>query len=291
MQNKNITYYVNNKEIQYNVQAEHIKYGNYENLFLNDDNLIQDAEWLDEGITVQKFLDDSDYELFQNYINDLFKLHLSKITTKSLSDFKLEKYHEYVSDETHKLFLSSVTANSKAKGGLSIYSLPFHFNKIDNRISDICKRRISCKNIFTECFWLRVVRPQSNKDNNPPHKDGYLKRNRKMINLYVGIAGSNENSSLPFAPHSHLLNEKYIERTYGKTLVNGVKFTNPAVTGLYNKQLKMITPNPGHNQVLVFTPYVIHGGGRNLNDNTTRISLEMRFKKEVKAAKFFGFYN
>jgi hypothetical protein len=148
MQNKNITYYVNNKEIQYNVQAEHIKYGNYENLFLNDDNLIQDAEWLDEGITVQKFLDDSNYELFQNYINELFKLHLSKITTKSLSDFKLEKYHEYVSDETHKLFLGSVTANSKAKGGLSIYSLPFHFNKIDNRIDNSLIKMIMMNEIL-----------------------------------------------------------------------------------------------------------------------------------------------
>lgn len=291
MQNKKASYFINGKQIEYQVQAEKIAFGKYENIFLNDDNLIQNAEWLDKGYTIQKFLDDSDYKVFETFITELFKEHLTKLTNLPLNDFKLENYHNYVNDDTHKMFLKSVTATSKAKGGISIYSLPFHFNKIDERISDICKRRMSCKNLFTQSFWLRVVRPLTTNDNNPPHKDGYLKRNRKMVNIYVGIAGSNENSSLPFVPYSHLLNEKYIERTYGKTLVNGIKFTNPAVTGLLGKPLEMITPNPGYNEVLTFTPYVIHGGGRNLNTYKTRISLEMRFKKEVQVAKMFGFYN
>jgi ectoine hydroxylase-related dioxygenase (phytanoyl-CoA dioxygenase family) len=41
----------------------------------------------------------------------------------------------------------------------------------------------------------------------------------------------------------------------------------------------MIRPNPSENEVLVFSPYLVHGGGYNTNIDITRISLEMRFWK------------
>lgn len=290
MQSKDITYTINGQALQYHVEAEEIKFGKYENIFLSDDNHIQHADWFAEGYKVDQFLDTKDYSCFELYIHDLFIEHLKKITQTDLSNFTLEKYHTYVDDEIHRKFLTSVTAGSKARGGIPLTSLPFSYRKIDERISEICKCNLSSKNLFTQSFWLRIVRPCVEKDNNPPHKDGYLRRNRKMVNLYVGIAGSNEKSSLPFVPYSHLTNEKYIERTYGKALVNGVKFTNPAVTGLYNKSIEMFTPNPKRNEVLVFTPYMIHGGGRNLNSDVTRISLEMRFKKAPLIGKLIGFY-
>jgi len=34
------------------------------------------------------------------------------------------------------------------------------------------------------------------------------------------------------------------------------------------------------NQVLVFSPYLIHGGAVNLNSNETRISIEIRLWKK-----------
>jgi len=290
MQNKNVTYTINGQTLHYKVEAEKIKFGNYENIFLSDDNHIQDADWFAEGYKVDQFLDEVDYIKFETFIRDLFVSHLKTITPVDLSDFTLDRYHTYVNDDTHRKFLTSVTAGSKARGGIPLASLPFSYRKIDERVSEICKCSLSSKNLFTQSFWLRVVRPGVEKDNNPPHKDGYLRRNRKMVNLYVGIAGSNEKSSLPFVPHSHLINEKYIERTYGKALVNGVKFTNPAVTGLLNKSIEMFTPNPKKNEVLVFTPYMIHGGGRNLNVDVTRVSLEMRFKKAPFIGKLVGFY-
>lgn len=288
--NKNVTYKINNREVTFEVTADKIGYGKQENIFLKDDNLIQNAEWFAEGYTVQPFLDNSKYELLYAYIVDLFKTNLAKITNKSLDTFTLEKYHEYVDNKTHLQFLQSVTATSRGAKGIKLETLPFSYRNIDAKISDICKRDISCKNLFTDCFWLRVVRPNAAKDNNPPHKDGYIRRNRKMINIYVGLAGSNELSSLPFVPHSHLLNERYIERSYGQTFINGSKFTNPAVTGLYNRSIEMVTPNPQKNEVLVFTPYMIHGGGKNLNSFQTRISIEMRFKPR-RLEKYFGFYN
>ena len=36
-------------------------------------------------------------------------------------------------------------------------------------------------------------------------------------------------------------------------------------------------PNPGLNEVLVFSPYLIHGGAFNQQTDATRVSLEMRF--------------
>jgi ectoine hydroxylase-related dioxygenase (phytanoyl-CoA dioxygenase family) len=41
----------------------------------------------------------------------------------------------------------------------------------------------------------------------------------------------------------------------------------------------MITPNPSLGEVMIFTPHLIHGGGVNYNQDTTRVSLEMRFFK------------
>jgi ectoine hydroxylase-related dioxygenase (phytanoyl-CoA dioxygenase family) len=42
----------------------------------------------------------------------------------------------------------------------------------------------------------------------------------------------------------------------------------------------MIRPNPKPGQAMLFSPYLVHGGGYNLNTDTTRVSLEMRFWKK-----------
>jgi ectoine hydroxylase-related dioxygenase (phytanoyl-CoA dioxygenase family) len=39
----------------------------------------------------------------------------------------------------------------------------------------------------------------------------------------------------------------------------------------------LIRPNPKENEVMLFSPYLVHGGGYNFNADVTRISLEMRF--------------
>jgi hypothetical protein len=41
--------------------------------------------------------------------------------------------------------------------------------------------------------------------------------------------------------------------------------------------LHLLRPNPAPSEVLLFSPYLLHGGAVNLNENETRISLEMRF--------------
>ena len=53
-------------------------------------------------------------------------------------------------------------------------------------------------------------------------------------------------------------------------------FTVPSVVGAAFP-LTLERPNPGPNEVLVFSPYLIHGGGFNQQVDRTRVSLEMRF--------------
>lgn len=44
----------------------------------------------------------------------------------------------------------------------------------------------------------------------------------------------------------------------------------------------MIRPNPNTNEVMIFSPYLIHGCSDNSNDDSTRMSLEIRFIKNDK---------
>jgi acetylglutamate kinase len=39
----------------------------------------------------------------------------------------------------------------------------------------------------------------------------------------------------------------------------------------------MITPDPKEKEIMIFTPNIVHGGGMNINEDITRVSLEMRF--------------
>jgi len=41
--------------------------------------------------------------------------------------------------------------------------------------------------------------------------------------------------------------------------------------------LDMIRPDPKEGQLMLFSPYLIHGCANNDNENITRISLEVRF--------------
>ena len=50
----------------------------------------------------------------------------------------------------------------------------------------------------------------------------------------------------------------------------------PSVVGAAHP-LALERPDPAANEVLVFSPYLIHGGAYNQQPDRTRVSLEMRF--------------
>ena len=64
-------------------------------------------------------------------------------------------------------------------------------------------------------------------------------------------------------------------RTADGAIIDGVRFNVPAVTSI-DGDYKAIRPDPGRNEFLLFSPYLIHGGATNFNQHQTRISIELR---------------
>jgi hypothetical protein len=76
-----------------------------------------------------------------------------------------------------------------------------------------------------------------------------------------------------------LLKESDIERTVKGAVLNGTSYTVPCVISIKKEMPSLQRPNPEENEVMLFSPYLVHGGGYNFNEAKTRISLEMRFWK------------
>jgi len=279
MISKTLVYSINDREVKLDVKAEHIVPGKDNVLYVKDGPSIH-APWERDGYIVTNFLYQKLFDSFYSFVYDYIVCNLKKIRSFNTSEFTLDTYHKFVDDKEHLAFLKSVAAGRFGISGISLSKLPFSYKSFDDFVSLVCNKKFTCKKTFYKVFtsnhfWLRIVRPNSN-DNNPPHRDNHLMRNRKIVNIYAPIAGSNENSSLPIIPGSHFWSDSDLEITKGKAYINGIKFTNPAIVSSKN-ELKMITPNPQFGQLMLFTPYAIHGGGRNFNKDLTRISLEMRF--------------
>ena len=103
------------------------------------------------------------------------------------------------------------------------------------------------------------------------------------MNIYLPIHGSDDKSSLTIQPGSHKWNENITRTTRGGSTVLNKKYSVDAIVSS-KIELKMIRPNPSSNQLLLFSPYLIHGGAHNEN-NKTRFSLEVRFIKEDESLK------
>lgn len=274
---------INERFVNLPIRADKFAPGNDEILFNSDMSPAKNTAWEKEGYTIAQFLSPEDNHTINNGIKEFLKSILHDININTIG-FTLDQYHTFVNDEQHLQAMEAIRAGSDGTGGISMELFPVSIDKVDKRISEICCTNVTCRKTFTKDsksytvkhFWMRVVRPQHFKDNNPPHRDVHLERSRGAVNLYYPIAGSNMNSSLPILPGSHFWSEAEIVRTYGEAYVNDAKYTNPATVAAA-RGLNLITPNPQENEVMVFTPYAIHGGGYNFNSNSTRVSLEMRF--------------
>ncbi len=267
-------FYINNEKYELNVNGEVIK-GNDQILIKNEIDLTENTKWHSQGFIVKKFLGDLQQKNIINQVQEYF-IKLIKRTFNKLSnlDLKLEDYHKYLNYNDHLAMLKII------ENGISFDDININKEILENAVSEILNVSVSTKNphsdeINDKTFALRIIRPNCH-DFNPPHKDVYLDRLKNGINIYLPIIGSNQNSSLPLMPKSHFLNENQIYRTKNGALINNVKFRVPCIIKT-DSGLKLIRPNPKNDEILLFSPYLIHGGGLNLNSNLTRISLELRF--------------
>jgi hypothetical protein len=270
---KNTIVYVDDRVMEMRVDGD-TSFGTEEVLLNNDDDLSKGCNWHNDGYIVKNLLTPELYHKILNGVTKIIHSIIEKQTGEILQNFSLEKYHEFCEDNA--LHLKVIEQIQKY---MPLENLPVSYQLLDKEISEICAKEVTCNHPTKEVsrrFYIRIVRPQKSTDNNPPHRDVWLDRLRDAVNIYLPLAGSNRKSSLPLIPGSHLWKESDIERTIEGAKVNNVAFTVPCVVGS-KYGLKMIRPNVAENEVMVFSPYLIHGGGCNLNADTTRVSIEIRF--------------
>jgi hypothetical protein len=230
----------------------------------HDDNLIAGRPWEADGFVVAPFLMPADCARLAAGVATILARRMTNAGLSVPEPFALERYH------------AAVSAQGPWCYGLN--DLPVPVAAVSSRVSNILGQRVSTTpphGEFPEHFCFRVVRPRS-RDNNPPHRDVWLDRLRNAINIYVPLAGSSPQSSLPLVRGSHRWPESEIERTLEGARVNGMVYTVPSVVGAAHP-LTLERPDPGADEVLVFSPYLIHGGAFNQQTDRTRVSLEMRF--------------
>jgi ectoine hydroxylase-related dioxygenase (phytanoyl-CoA dioxygenase family) len=217
------------------------------------------------------------YGIFPIQDHTLFlRQFIQKAISKTIgSDINIEKYHSHVNEEQHKKVLNSMPYKKKDTVELQKFS-----EYLEASMTEILQEKVK---MFNDDIWVRICRPNrvSKEDFNPCHRDVYLDFYRNTVNIYLPIIGSDEKSSLLVQEGSHLWNENTTAVTRG-----GAHFKNKnkkySVDAIVQSKidLAMVRPNPAINEMLVFSPYLIHGCSDNNNEDTTRMSLEIRFIRD-----------
>jgi ectoine hydroxylase-related dioxygenase (phytanoyl-CoA dioxygenase family) len=238
-----------------------------DNIILNNDkNLLEDTDFDNVGYKVFDIKDMHDMNI---RLQNILKEEIYKVCNKNIN---LEKYHNEITEDEHKIILNSMPYKKNSTDKI---------NEFGNYIIDFVSSKLNKKiKIFNDDIWFRICRPSKNymNDFNPCHKDIYLDFYRNVINIYLPIVGSNENSTLMIEQSSHKWNENETIVTKDGAYFKNInkKYSVDAVVAS-KKPLNMYRPNPSIDQVMIFSPYLIHGCANNNNEDTTRISIEIRF--------------
>ncbi len=237
-----------------------------------DDDLTKDQPWSDNGFIVTHFLPENKYQSFFAGFVELFRKAVADAAISIPSNFSPEKYHEYVGADYEK-HLKVIQRTKLFEAG----DFPIPMEKVEARVSEVLGFEVKSIKPYNgeRVFHFRVIRPEA-ADYNPLHRDVWQDENKDAINIYVPLAGSNEKSSLLLAFGSHLWPESWTVRSQDGAEMNGIKFNVPGLIDS-EKSLDLVRPNPSENQMLLFSPYLLHGLSANGNHDATRISLEMRF--------------
>lgn len=263
---------INQQDFTYDVQGE-VGRTDGRVLLATDDDLSAGTAWAAAGYTVASFLPPAEQAALREGLAQLVRRALAEAACPVPADFDVAHYHRVVGDD--RALHLAVVARTKEYQQAS--DLPLPAGVLEQRVGELCGRPVQALNPWDgeRFFHLRIVRP-GQADNNPLHRDVWLPDYHNCLNVYVPVAGSTAQSSLTLVPGSHHWPENRTLRTAGGAVSNGVAFTVPGVLGSA-EPLDIIRPNPGPGEVLLFSPYLLHGGAVNLNADETRISLEMRF--------------
>jgi hypothetical protein len=242
-------------------------------ILIHDDiNLLEKTTFNPKGYGIASIKD---------YTGFLKHLMEKKIFDVIMKNIDIEKYHNYVNEEQHKEILNSMPYKKNDSPEFCCFC-----EYLETYMSEQLKETVK---IFNDDIWVRICRPNivSKEDFNPCHRDIYLDFYRNTINIYLPIVGSNEESSLLMQEGSHLWNENMTAITNGGAYFESKKKKYSVDAIVQSKvDIKMIRPNPSTNEIIIFSPYLIHGCSDNNNDDITRMSLEIRFiRNDVNGSK------
>ena len=230
------------------------------------------APWAATGYAVVPGLPAPLQDQLQAGLRELLREALRAAGCEVAADFDVAQYHHAVGDDPARHL--AVIAQTKV---YALSQLPVAPAVLEALVSAACGQAVRAynPNIDEAVFHLRIVRPYRT-DHNPLHRDAWLPRYHHALNIYLPVAGSTEHSALGLVPGSHHWPENVVERTAAGAIYHGVAYSVPGVLS-HAQPLHVIRPNPGPDEALVFSPYLLHGAAANLNEDATRVSLEMRF--------------
>ena len=274
---KPIQYFINQQTVSINLSKEN-------QFSLSEDICISNIEtdptfsqtWYQEGYHEVQLWNEGEFKELKLNIQDAIKKLMEQELKISTSNFSLEKYHHFITNDEDHFKLVRQTRD--------LFEHDFHFfikeiipkleNKLNLKLSD--KNPLTGENIH---IIIRLNRPFST-DYNPPHKDIYeivdaFNMCPRMINIWIPIAGVNKQSSLPIAPEPHLLKESVINRTKLGAHFNDQQFHVRLIKD-WDGQNQLIRSKVKDGEALVFSSYLIHGLALNEQMDTTIVALEFR---------------
>jgi hypothetical protein len=252
--------------IYYPELVESSAWGEDKVLIKGDNNLLDKTTFNSKGYHVVPMKD------YNAFLQGLIKTNISAVID---ADIDIEKYHDCVNEDQHKKVLNSMPYKKTDTPELREFC-----EHLEALMSHQLKEKVK---IFNDDLWVRICRPNvvSNEDFNPYHRDIYLDFYRNVVNIYLPIVGSNENSSLLVQEGSHLWNENVTCVTNNGAYFESKRKKYSVDAIVQSKiELTMVRPNPSTNEILIFSPYLIHGASDNKNEDITRMSLEIRFIKD-----------
>lgn len=258
--------------VAYRVEGAPLAGASEQVLLAHDTDLSARAPWAAAGFAVVPGLSEPAQRQLQAGLAELLREALRAAGCPVAPDFDITQYHHAIGDDPARHL--AVIAQTKA---YDLARLPVAPALLEQLVSAACGQPVRAynPNVNEAVFHLRIVRPHRS-DHNPLHRDAWLPRYRNALNIYLPVAGSTAQSSLVLVPGSHHWPESAVERTAGGAIYHGVAYTVPGVLRPV-RPLHPLRPNPGPAEVLVFSPYLLHGAAANLNEDATRVSLEMRF--------------
>lgn len=253
----------------------HFQWGSDGVLFRQHQQVLDHCAWKSRGYTVFSGLNPAEWESIRQSVTQVLQPLLEANGTPAPADWVLENYHQYVqTPEQHQRVIEKTRF-------LTYADLPIDFPRLAAHISEQVHYPMSLHNprLEREIVILRISRPQS-LDINPPHRDGYLPIWERVLNVWIPVAGCHALSSLPVIPGSHYWNEKDICRTEARgASIGGLRYHVPGIVQT-RFGLPMIRPNPQPGEILLFTPFLIHGAAINQHASQTRMALELRLSWE-----------